>query len=152
MTRRAAFVACMAAWLAGCSQPPPPSVLALAVTGSSGQNPGADGAAQPVSVHLYELAATQKFEQADVFALLEKPQPTLGDDLLGHSDFALKPAEKRDVTRDLKQATKAIGVVVLFQKIDQAQWRAVAPVAAKGTTKLALDVGGLSVTLKPSGK
>jgi type VI secretion system VasD/TssJ family lipoprotein len=52
----------------------------------------------------------------------------------------------------MKSGTKAIGVVVWFHDIDTAQWRASAPVAASGTSKLVLNVEKLSVSLKPAGK
>ena len=139
--------------LAACAPaPPPPPVLDLTVAGSAGQNPSAAGMAQPAAVHVYELASTEKFERADVFALVDKEQATLGTDLLASSDFVLLPSEKREIKKDMKPGTHAIGVVVLFQKIDQAQWRAMAAVADKGTTRLSLDVDTLAVTLKQSGK
>jgi len=43
---------------------------------------------------------------------------------------------------------QAIGVVVLYRDIDSAQWRADAPVATSGPTKLTLNVGKLAITLK----
>ena len=61
----------------------------------------------------------------------------------------LKPSEKQEMKQDLKPGTKALGVVVWFYDIDNAKWRASAPVAANGPTKLALNVGKLSVSLKP---
>jgi type VI secretion system protein VasD len=144
-----------AATLAACGgppPPPPPPVLELSVTGSADQNPSAAGTPTPVAVHLYQLAATQKFAKADVFALVEHEQATLGADDLGSSDFVLKPSEKQDQKQELKAGTKALGVVVLFYDIDNAQWRASAPVAASGPSKLVLDVQKLSVSLKPAGK
>ena len=105
-----------------------------------------------MAVHLYQLAATQKFANADVFALVEREQATLGPDDLGSNEFVLKPSEKQEVKQDLKPGTKALGVVAWFYDIDNSQWRASAPVAANGPTKLALDVGKLSVSLKPAGK
>jgi type VI secretion system protein VasD len=122
------------------------------VTGTADQNPSANGAPQPVAIHLYQLAATQKFTKADVFALTEHEQATLGSDDLGSSDFVLRPSEKQDIKQDLKPGTQALGVVVLFYNIDNAQWRASAPVAASGPSKLILNVGKLSVSLKPAGK
>jgi type VI secretion system VasD/TssJ family lipoprotein len=126
-------------------------VLDLIVTGSAGQNPDPSGTSAPVAVHLYELASTQKFERADIFALVEHEQATLGNDLLASSDFVLLPSGKREIRQDLKPGTGALGVVVLFQKIDQAQWRATAPVAATGLTRLVMSVGSLSLSLKPNG-
>jgi len=144
------------AWLlAACSSKPPPPptppVLDLAVTGSAEQNPNAAGVATPVAVHLYQLSSTAKFERADVYALIEREQATLGSDVLDSIEFVLVPSEKRAVKQDVKAGTKALGVVVLFQNIDQAQWRASAPVAANGPTKLLLGVGKLSISLKPAG-
>ena len=52
----------------------------------------------------------------------------------------LKPSEKQEIKQDLKPGTQALGVVVLFHDIDHAQWRASAPVAASGPTKLVLNV------------
>jgi len=150
---RLVLLACAASWLASCAAPPPPpAVLELAVTGSAGQNPDPSGAPAPVAVHLYQLASTAKFGRADIFALIEHEQATLGTDLLGSDEFVIAPSEQRAVQQTLKAGTQALGVAVLFQDIDRAQWRAVAPVGASGTTKLLLDVGKLSVSLKPAGQ
>jgi type VI secretion system protein VasD len=150
-------LACTA--LAGCGgskppppPPPPPPTLELTVTGSADLNPGADKAPEPVTIHVYELAATQKFGKADVFALVDHEPATLGADDLGSTDFVIKPAEKLVVRQDLKPGTQAIGVLALFYDIDNAQWRASAPVAAHGPSKLDLAVGRLSLSLTPAGK
>ncbi len=140
--------------LVGCGKsdpppPPPPPVLELTVSGSADQNPGADGTPRPVAVHLYQLAATDKFTNADGFAWVEHEQSTLGADELSSSEFVLKPSEKQEIKQDLKPGTKALGVAVWFYDINNAQWRASAPVAANGTTKLVLNVGKLSVSLEP---
>jgi type VI secretion system VasD/TssJ family lipoprotein len=44
----------------------------------------------------------------------------------------------------------AIGVAALFRDIDNAQWRAIAPIASNGATRLAAGIGKGSVTLKQS--
>ena len=140
--------------LVGCGKsdpppPPPPPVLELTVSGSADQNPSADGTPRPVAVHLYQLAATDKFTNADGFAWVEHEQSTLGADELSSSEFVLKPSEKQEMKQDLKPGTKALGVAVWFYDINNAKWRASAPVAANGPTKLVLNVGKLSVSLEP---
>jgi type VI secretion system protein VasD len=134
-----------------CAPPPkPPPVLTITMVGSKDQNPDTDGTAKPVAVRIYQLAATAKFERGDVFALTEHEQQTLGQDDLGSQEFLLAPGETQTQTFGLKNGVNAIGVVVLYRDIDKSQWRADAPAADSGPTKLLLNVGKLAITLKPA--
>ena len=115
--------------------------------GGADQNPNPEGRAVPVAVRLFELAATAKFERADVFALTEREAQTLGQESLGSEEFVLAPGETRTVTRELKKGVQFIGVAVLFRDIDHSRWRAVAPVAASGPSRLSLRINGLAAVL-----
>jgi len=134
-----------------CAPPPkPPPVLTITMVGSADQNPDTNGKASPVAVRIYQLVATAKFERSDVFALTEHEQETLGQDDAGSQEFLLSPGETQTQTFGLKAGVNAIGVVVLYRNIDQSQWRADAPAADSGPTKLLLNVGKLAITLKPA--
>jgi type VI secretion system protein VasD len=134
-----------------CAPPPkPPPVLTITMVGSADQNPDTSGNASPVAVRIYQLTATAKFERSDVFALTEHEQQTLGQDDVGSQEFLLSPGETQTKTFGLKAGVNAIGVVVLYRNIDQSQWRADAPAADSGPTKLLLNVGKLAITLKPA--
>lgn len=136
--------------LAYCAPPPkPPAVLTLTMVGSANQNPTLSGGPAPVAVRIYQLTATAKFERADVFALTEHEQQTLGQDDAGSQEFVLSPGETQTKTFELKTGVQAVGIVVLYRDIDNAQWRADAPVATSGPTRLTLNVGKLAITLKP---
>ena len=134
--------------LAHCG-PKPPGVVTLTMIGSADQNPDSAGKAAPVAVHIYQLTQTAKFERSDVFALTEHEQQTLGQDDAASQEFVLSPGETQTKTFELKTGVQAIGVVVLYRDIDNAQWRADAAVATSGPTKLTLNVGKLAITLKP---
>jgi type VI secretion system protein VasD len=131
-------------------KPKPPPVLTLVMTGSAEQNPDISGKPAPVAVRIYQLTATPKFERGDVFALTEHEQQTLGQDDAGSQEFVLSPGETQTKTFELKPDVQNVGIVVLYRDIDAAQWRAMAPVASSGPTKLALGVGKLAITLKPA--
>ncbi len=136
--------------LQGCGAPPPPpppAVLDLTVIAGKDQNPEANGQAAPVSVHLYQLAATGSFEGAEVFALSEHEAATLGADLLQSEAFVFSPGETRVLKRTLKPGVQFLGVAVFFRDIDRAKWRVFAPVAASGPTALTLATAGLQVKL-----
>jgi type VI secretion system protein VasD len=124
-------------------------VVTLTMTGSAEQNPDASGKPAPVAVRIYQLTQTAKFERSDVFALTEHEQQTLGQDSAASQEFVLSPSETQTKTFELKPGVQAIGIIVLYRDIDQAQWRADAPVADSGPTKLTLNVGKLAITLKP---
>ena len=134
-----------------CAPPPkPPAVLTLTMIGSANQNPDLAGKPAPVAVRIYQLTATAKFERGDVFALTEHEQQTLGSDDAGSQEFVLSPGETQTKTFELKPMVQAIGIVVLYRDIDNAKWRADAPAAASGPTKLLLNVGKLAISLKPA--
>jgi type VI secretion system protein VasD len=147
--RRALF-ALAALFAATAAAPAPPAVGMLTIIAGADQNPDPSGHPAPVAIRVYELAASAKFERADVFALTEREQETLGADDLGSEEFVLSPGETRTVTRELRPGVQLIGVVVLFRDIDHAQWRAVAPVGVSGPTRLILRTSGLGATLAVS--
>ncbi len=132
------------------SPPPPPAVLSLTIKGSADQNTDPTGHASPVAVHLYQLATTAKFERSDFFALTEREQATLGQDVLASEEVLLAPGETQTITRELKKGTQSVGLVVLFRDIDHAKWRVFAPVAASGPSKLILNIAGTTATLAPA--
>ena len=130
--------------------PPPPPVLTLTMIGSADQNPDAVRQGRAGRGAHLPVDPTAKFERGDVFALTEHEQQTLGQDVAASQEFVLSPGETQTKTFELKQGVQAIGIVVLYRDIDEAQWRADAPAASSGPTKLALNVGKLAITLKPS--
>ena len=91
-----------------------------------------------------KVAHTAKFERADVFALTEHEQQTLGEEGQGSEEFVLRPGETRTLTRELKKGVQFVGIAVLF---DRSRWRVVAPVGVSGPTKLMLRVNGLNATM-----
>ena len=64
-------------------------------------------------------------------------------------EFVLSPGETQTKTFELKPGVQAIGVVVLYRDIDNAQWRADAPAATAGRRNSHSNVGKLAITLKP---
>ena len=150
MIGRRALLALVALGGAACAAPPPPAVLTLTIAAGLDQNPDPSGHPTPVAVRVYELAASAKFERADVFAFTEHEQETLGTDDLGLEECVLRPGETRTLTRQLKPGVQLIGVAVLFRDIDHARWRAVAPVGTSGPTRLVLRISGLGATLAGS--
>ncbi len=134
-----------------CAPPPPPSVvLTLTLAAGPRQNPDPARKPAPVAVRVFQLAATARFEHADVFALWEHERQTLGDEGIGSEEFVLRPGETRVVTRELNRGARFIGTAVLFRDIDRAVWRAFQPVPASGPVMLTLQTKGIKSILAPS--
>ena len=149
-TRRAVLGASGAALILGAGQPPPP-VVDLTIAIGPAINPGIDGRPLPVAVRLYLLTAAGKFESADVFALMEREQATLGAELIAREELTFTPGSGRQITREADSRTRFLGVAVLFRDIDRAKWKAIQPVASSGTTRLRLVADRLDAALTPGG-
>jgi type VI secretion system protein VasD len=135
--------------LAHCAPaPPPPPVLNLTIKGTADQNPDPSGRASPVAVRVYQLSSSAKFNQADVFGLMNNEAKVLGaEEATGSMEFLISPGESKKVNVDLKPMVSAIGVAVLYRDIDHAQWRTTQPANAHGLTELTATVGRLALTL-----
>src|ERR1700733_13990410 len=111
MTIRLGFVSCIALLLTQCaSPPPPPPVVTLTITASAQQNPDTNGRPSPVAVRIFQLNATAKFERADVYAVIDREQQTLGADDAGSQEFVLAPSEVKTLKIEPKPGVSAIGV------------------------------------------
>jgi type VI secretion system protein VasD len=144
--RRLLLAAAAASLCTAGGQPPPP-VVDLSISIGPSVNPGIDGRPLPVAVRIYLLTAAGRFEGADVFALLEREQATLGAELIAREELTFPPGGSRQITREADSRTRFLGVAVLFRDIDRARWKAIAPVASTGTTRLRLSADGLEATL-----
>ncbi|EKM99756.1 MULTISPECIES: type VI secretion system lipoprotein TssJ [Acidocella] len=147
MKRSAFLAACLV--LAGCAAPPPPPpVLTLNIAGSAGQNPDPAGQGTAVAVRVYQLAASGKFQAADVYTLTGNETAALGTEALGGSaQYIVSPGQKLTETINLTPGTTTLGVAVLFRDINHSTWKLTAPVAAHGPTVLTLHINGLTASL-----
>jgi type VI secretion system protein VasD len=138
--------------LARCgSSPKLPTVLTLTMIGGADQNPDPGGKAAPLAIKIYLLAATDRFSSNDWTTLTEQEQGTLGLEEAGPSrQFVVAPGETQTQTISLQMGVTNIGIVALFRDIDHAQWRAMAPAADSGPTRLTLAIAGLAITLQPT--
>ena len=147
--RRRAFLAVPAvAVVAGCGGPPAPAVVNLTIKASSDLNRNAAGTPLAVAVRLYTLNARARFMTADAFALMDRDRAVLADEGTRAEEIVVRPGETRNITLAPKPDVRFIGVAVLFQDIDRSQWRAVAPIAPSGLTRLVLSIGANRATLE----
>jgi type VI secretion system protein VasD len=127
--------------VASCAGAPAPAVVELSIRASTDVNPNPAGTPVSVAVRLYWLIGRGRFMSADAYALMDREKATLGDESAGSEEIVLRPGEVRSLTLSPKPGVRYLGVAVLFREIDRAQWRAIAPIAAIGLTRLALTIG-----------
>jgi type VI secretion system protein VasD len=126
--------------VANCGGPPAPAVVELSIRASSDVNPNPAGTPVSVAVRLYSLMGRGRFMSADAYALMDREKATLGDESAGSEEVVVRPGENRNMTLAPKPGVRYLGVAVLFREIDRAQWRAIAPIATTGLTRLVLTI------------
>jgi type VI secretion system protein VasD len=101
-----------------------------------------------VAVRLYGLTARARFTSADAYALMDRDRAVLSDEGMRLEEIVVRPGETRKVMLAPKPDVRFLGAIVLFQDIDRSQWRAVAPIAASGSTRLVLAIGSNKAALE----
>lgn len=118
--------------LAGCATPPPKPLvvpdreLQIGIVADAALNLDPRNRPAPLVVRVYVLRAQVNFLAADFFALFERDQATLGNDLLSREELQLRPGESRRLTRELKAEARALGVFAAYRDLEGAVWRALA--------------------------
>jgi type VI secretion system protein VasD len=149
MIRRRLLLAAPAVLLIeGCGGgPPPPAVVDLTIRANPDINPNPAGTPVSVAVRLFSLSARGRFASADVYSLMQREAAVLGTESTGSEEVVVRPGETRKVNLTPKPGTRFLGVAVLFRAIDSAQWRAIAPIAESGLTRLQLTLSGNQAAL-----
>src|SRR5262245_32668588 len=129
--------------------PPPPEPVALdiMVEADGTVNPDIAGRASPVVLRSYQLRTEGAFEGGDFFALYGNAAAVLGPDLVASQDTAVRPGEHKELKDTLDPHTRLLGIVAGFRDVNNAHWRAVVSVPAKGPThqQLGIRLHGLTV-------
>jgi len=145
--REFVFALCAGSLLSGCqSGPPKPSTVILNMAGTKGMNPGPDGSDRPVTVMVYRLRSTGKFNAADYFALEGNASGTLGADLIGQEQIAVAPGRTASKAIRVEPDATAIGLVALLRQPNGRNWRITRSVSPGSTLTLnvRLGAGGIS--------
>jgi type VI secretion system protein VasD len=133
--------------LSACqSGPPKPSSVVLNFAGGKDTNPGPDGSGRPVTVMIYRLRSTGKFNSADYFALEGNAAGTLGADLIGQDQIAIAPGRTASKAITVEADATAIGLVALLRQPNGRSWRVTrsVPPGSKITLNVRLGAGGIS--------
>lgn len=91
----------------------------------SRSNMDASGRGTPVVVRVMLLRSVIALNAADFFALYDKEQATLGNDLISRDEMLLKPGDSVRLTKPLPPDARAIAAVVAYRDLERAAWRAV---------------------------
>ena len=104
-------------------------------------------------VRVYELRSDSHFQSADYFTLHNHDKALLGGDLLVREEFILRPGEVKSIRRKSHPDLTAIGVLVGYRDLAQADWRSVyrvdpAPEAAWYRAVLPANKASLRIDLQ----
>lgn len=139
--------------LAGCggkSEPAPKEDILLDIRfiADSNINPSSRGRPSPLSVRVFELSATDIFEEADYYTLHTDPKKTLGtDNLPGGHKFVIRPGAREHIRRKANPQITALGIIAGYRDMPSATWKVlhvVPPAPESGmfssSLKIILDV------------
>lgn len=125
---RAALAGLALAGLAACAPPPPepeaPTLLSVTFAASGDLNPDETGRPSPAVVRVLELTSEDVFRAASIFDLLDDLEGTLGDTLLAQHEVILNPGVALERGYGLSDEARVVGVMVEYQAIETAVWRA----------------------------
>lgn len=137
--------------LVACSAPEPPeepdTLVTLRFAASSDLNPDVEERPSPAVARIYVLSNEDVFRSASYFDLRDDAEETLGDTLLAERDVLLNPGVSLEQRMAIPGEARAVGVVVDYQDIENAIWRAYISVRTGEENVLRVNLRRSEVTL-----
>ncbi|WP_201800021.1 type VI secretion system lipoprotein TssJ [Andreprevotia sp. IGB-42] len=93
----------------------------------SNVNPDLKNRPSPIVVRVFELRADATFEASSFFSLQDKPEMTLGQELIAVERTILRPGESRTISRTGNLDARSIGIVAEYRALEVNRWRKVIP-------------------------
>lgn len=130
--------------------PPKPTSIVLEIQSSADLNPNAEGRASPLALRVYELKSLADFDKADFVSLYGNDKGLLGSSLVQKHEFILQPEDRKSLSFETADDTKAIAAFAAYRELEQAQWRATAPVVPHKTNNVVIKTGANKVEMSSS--
>jgi type VI secretion system protein VasD len=116
--------------------------LEITISAAPDLNPGPSGNPAPLSMQIYVLKSTGRFQSLDYFALKNSGA---GPDAVDTSTVSVRPGETKTVTVSSGLDGSYIGVAAGFREIDNAKWQAQTSIGS--ADKFAIRAGKSSVSI-----
>ena len=153
---RIPFIVLLVLVFSACSNAPTPPVIPaplqptkieLQIEANSKLNLDISGNSSPVMFRVYELKDTSSFNNADFFALMEKDQTVLANDLSRKHEVTLKIGESKMLSLSTEKDVKALCFFASFRKLDDADWRICNEILANRDQKIVVRVKDNKIAL-----
>jgi type VI secretion system protein VasD len=118
--------------------PPKRPPLTVSVDPAPGLNADPDGHAASVVVRVYQLSSDAEFLHASFGEIYRSDAQTLGKSLVAKQEFTAFPGEHSQLSLEVADATRLLGVLIAFRDIEHATWRLI---AEPGSGPLRLTLG-----------
>ena len=145
-----AFVLFSAA-LTACAPAPEPeepeTIVNVVFAATPDLNPDVDGRPSPAVVRVFALNSEDAFRTASYFELRDDAEAALGDTFVNERDLLINPGVSLERRIVFPNEARVLGVMVDYQNIETAVWRAFISIRSGEETNLRASVGGEEVRL-----
>jgi type VI secretion system protein VasD len=124
---------------------PAARALEITISAAPNLNPGPAGNPAPLSMQIYVLKSTGRFQSLDYFALKNSGAGALGADIVDSSSVSVRPGETKTITVSSGIDGSYIGVAAGYREIDNAKWQAQTSIGS--AEKFAVRAGQSSVSI-----
>lgn len=111
-------------------------------------NPDLTGRPSPVVMRIYGLKSLGKFQSGDFYKLTTNYESFLGADLISSEQFYLHPGQNKIIKQTVVPETKYIAATVAFRDLNQAVWRASAPIETNKLNQFEINLTKLKVNIQ----
>ena len=140
------IILCFFLW--GCGSRPDADPFSLMFKSDPELNPDVNGRPSPLDIHIYQLADSKKFMQANFFDLYNDAQSSLGEDLLEKRRLEIKPNQEAKVDLPDNLKSKYLGFLFAYQDLESARWRYV--IDQPQNSRLYISLKNKGFQIKPS--
>lgn len=145
-----AFLA-VALSVAGCAPAPEPeepdTVVTVVFSATPDLNPDVDGRPSPAVVRVFALISEDAFRTASYFELRDDAEAALGETFVSERDLLINPGVSLERRIVFPNEARVLGVMVDYQNIETAVWRAFISIRSGEETNLRAIIGGDEVRL-----